>query len=656
MRSTFLAAALLASYTYLFSQTRNELDSLNQLCRNYICVDTITFDSLSSSIIESAKANEYFSQWGQAMAYKGYAKICIGQFKSAIPILKGSIALYEREKDVNGKIKSLSYLIACHNSLSQADSSLYYNKLQLDLAKSIADSLLIATASLAKAGIHTGLAQNDSIVASALLGLKYLGDSDNNNLRAGLNTSLGNAYYQNEDYETALKYFLIAKRFYESFSSPSISLIYNNLGVCFSKLSVPDSSFYYFEKSIELNKKNNQTYYLAYNYQGIAEAYNEVGDCDNAIRYNLLSKSLSENLGEKRSLAGVLSNLTKCYVKTGDLNKAIESAKSAIALTEETGDMDKQADAYFLLSEAYRAQGKYKEAYQAHKSFYSLDSLLLNRDKQTTIASLETEYQTEKKEAEIASLSQQASIQALEIQQKNQTIIIGLIAVVFVLAAIYFLVKQREAKRKQSQTELEQRFLRSQLNPHFISNALVAVQSFMLKNDAESAALYLTKFSKLMREILENSRKEFIPVEEEINMLKNYLDIHKLRLGSFDFVIEMDENIDPEVDTIPPMFVQPFVENAIEHGLSNQSKEGKIELKFKKVGDYISIEVADNGKGLYSKEKVDDHVSLSTTIIKERMELFNKSLRNKIQLVIANLKNENGEISGTRVELMVPFS
>ncbi len=222
------------------------------------------------------------------------------------------------------------------------------------------------------------------------------------------------------------------------------------------------------------------------------------------------------------------------------------------------------------------------------------------------------------------------------------------------MAAIYFIYKQRETKKQQSQTELEQRFLRSQLNPHFISNALVAVQSFMLKNDSESASLYLTKFSKLMREILENSRKEFIPVDEEVSMLKNYLDIHKLRLGSFDYSIDLDENIDPEVDTIPPMFVQPFVENAVEHGISNRS-EGKINLTFKKEAEYISIEINDNGKGLIATKNL-DHNSLSSTIIKERMELFNRSLERKIELVIANLKNENGEVNGTKVELKVPFS
>ena len=255
--------------------------------------------------------------------------------------------------------------------------------------------------------------------------------------------------------------------------------------------------------------------------------------------------------------------------------------------------------------------GRFQEVASSYEILRTHEKELYTTRQSNQLSFARAKYETEKKEAEIASLSQKSFIQALEIRQKNQALIIGLIVFLFVLAAIFFLYKQRETKKQQSQIELEQRFLRSQLNPHFISNALVAVQSFMLKNDTETAALYLTKFSKLMREILENSRKEFIPVGEEINMLKNYLDIHKLRLGTFDFSIELDETIDPETDTIPPMFVQPFVENAVEHGISGLTEGGKIDLIFRKEGDYISISINDNGQGLQNNNSV-EHTSLST--------------------------------------------
>ncbi|MEP4597850.1 MAG: histidine kinase, partial [Cyclobacteriaceae bacterium] len=241
-------------------------------------------------------------------------------------------------------------------------------------------------------------------------------------------------------------------------------------------------------------------------------------------------------------------------------------------------------------------------------------------------------------------------------QQKNQTMLIGVVVFLLLAAVIYFIYREKNLRNQRSQTELEQRFLRSQLNPHFIFNALLAIQNFMLKNDGPKAALYLTKFSKLMREILESSRQEFIPLESEVELITNYLDIHKMRLNdAFNYSIEIDDQIDPETDTIPPMFVQPFVENAIEHGMADKKEGGLIEIKFQKTENHISIEILDNGKGLISTESK-NHKSLASTIIRERMALFNKTLKNKIQLVLDNIQNEDGEIQGTKAELKVPFS
>jgi sensor histidine kinase YesM len=126
---------------------------------------------------------------------------------------------------------------------------------------------------------------------------------------------------------------------------------------------------------------------------------------------------------------------------------------------------------------------------------------------------------------------------------------------------------------------------------------------------------------------------------------------------SFDYTIEVNENIDLETDAIPPMFVQPFVENAIEHGIINAKAQGMIRLKLSKVGEYISIEISDNGGGiLQQKQELKEHTSLSTTIIQERMALLNKSLKKKIELVWDNILNERGEVDGTKVELKVPYS
>ncbi|MEO1255234.1 MAG: histidine kinase, partial [Bacteroidota bacterium] len=276
-------------------------------------------------------------------------------------------------------------------------------------------------------------------------------------------------------------------------------------------------------------------------------------------------------------------------------------------------------------------------------------------DRESVIDELSIQYETEKKEAEIKSLSQQAEIQALQIRQRNQAIGIGVALFILIIVILYFLNAQRDAKKQRKQIELEQRFLRSQLNPHFISNALVAVQSSLLEKDIASAENYLTTFSRLMREMLENSRAEQIPIEDEVSMLRDYLEINKKRLKSgFDFFIEVADEIDQEFDTIPPMLIQPFVENAIEHGIAPKDENLVIDISFHKEESGIRVIVKDNGGGLKEAKVDSSKESLSTQIIKERLALFNQSLKEKMSLSIQNWKDEKQGRIGLEVTLKIP--
>jgi tetratricopeptide (TPR) repeat protein len=639
-------------------QSREHLDSLNALAKGYACREITKSDSIADQVIQQAKPKHPLPL-AYALKVKGQNRICSGEFPLAILLLKQSVALFKKHTDSKGEAEAYGNLTASHRSLSQLDSAKMYNKLHLGIAIELKDSVLLMAGYQLKCGIHTLLAENDSVIFYAVRGLELVEQTKDRRYEGNLLTSIGNAYYQNEDYKPALDYYLRASRVSTiAINKQTLNLLYHNIASCKTKLSQLDSAVIYFEKAILLSKELNNKYNLAYNYQGIADAFFNKADYEKAIQYNLLSKALSEELKEKRSLATVLSNLSACYTRIKKPTLAITSAKQAILIDQEIGDLDKEADAHWLLSEAYTNAGDYKSAMQSFKQFYSIDSAILNGEKSKAMFELETKYQTEKKDLEIANLAQQASIKDLEIKQKNQALIIGFVSVLLIAGFIYFIYRQRSLETKQMQTALEQRFLRSQLNPHFISNALMAVQNFMLKNQAEKAAIYLAKFAKLMREILENSRKEFIPVEDEIQMLTNYLDIHRVRMNeAFDYVIEVDESIDREADAIPPMFVQPFIENAIEHGVINAKARGMIKLKLVKAGEYIAIEITDNGGGL--TQPIEDHkghISLSTTIIQERMASFNKSLKNKIELVLGNIVNENGDVGGTKVELKVPYS
>jgi tetratricopeptide (TPR) repeat protein len=560
------------------------------------------------------------------------------------------------------KVDSLTAL--CDAFLGMAD---------LDSAKNIANKLLkyseeknYNTGIIQSYGYLTMIYQrqgnNAKAIASTKHAISYIDKTGNRQQMAISYTNIGAILYKDGQYDAALEYMEKANNYFASTKNGARTSILYNISSIYIRMGKPLEEI--IQKTEIAEKKaradlDTALIYSVLNNKGLAyvnnsQNINEARDCfKESLRLQKMF-STEEPISKGFSYAG----LGDVYLHMKRYHLALQYNDSAIAAFTKMRHKFGLRDAYESRKNILEGKGNYKQAFEALGMLNLLKDTLYDEQRSQQLSQVRTEYETEKKEAEIASLSQQSSIQSLEIRQKNQAIIIGLVVMLFVLSAAYFIYRQRSLKSQQSQTELEQRFLRSQLNPHFISNALMAVQNFMLKNETSKAASYLAKFSKLMREILENSRQEFILVEDEIEMLTNYMDIHKLRMDdAFEYKIILDDTVDPETDTIPPMFVQPFVENAIEHGIVNTKDKGLIELNFVKIGEYISIEIKDNGEGLSSSsQKTDDHTSLSTTIIRERMDLFNKSLKNKIQLLLGDYSNDQGEVLGTKVELKVPFS
>jgi len=193
------------------------------------------------------------------------------------------------------------------------------------------------------------------------------------------------------------------------------------------------------------------------------------------------------------------------------------------------------------------------------------------------------------------------------------------------------------------------------MNPHFIFNSLTSVQNFIITHDEIKASIYLSRFSDLVRSILNNSMVEQITLEEEIATIENYLELQKVRFtDKFDYSIEVDKTINPENILIPPMLAQPFIENSIEHGFKNKKTKGRILIRFKMDKDKILYEVEDDGIGREKAQEIkqkhlSDHKSLATTLTQERINVLNKKLKHKIKLEIIDLKNEKGEATGTRV-------
>ncbi|MGZ4060807.1 MAG: sensor histidine kinase, partial [Bacteroidia bacterium] len=227
---------------------------------------------------------------------------------------------------------------------------------------------------------------------------------------------------------------------------------------------------------------------------------------------------------------------------------------------------------------------------------------------------------------------------------------------------IYYVKRTEEEKTLLNKkiSEVELKAIRAQMNPHFIFNSINSIQHYILINDSDMAYRYLSKFSKLIRNVLENSKHEVITLHKEIETIELYVELEKLRFeNKFDHQIIVDPSIDILSYGISPLLIQPYVENAIWHGLMHKQAKGLLTIRFAEETKLIRCTIEDNGVGRafseeLKKNKTSAHRSLALSLNKERLEIIGHLFQNKLQVIITDLTDENNMPCGTRVEVEIP--
>jgi LytS/YehU family sensor histidine kinase len=234
-----------------------------------------------------------------------------------------------------------------------------------------------------------------------------------------------------------------------------------------------------------------------------------------------------------------------------------------------------------------------------------------------------------------------------------------LLAFIAFLVFRYFLSSSRKnALAKVRIADLERSALQAQMNPHFIFNSLNSIQSYIANNENEKASRYLAKFSRLVRATLNNSRSGKISLDEEIEAVTHYLELEKMRFKEkFDYDITIDDDIVTSEIQLPPMLIQPYLENAIIHGLAQTRSKGRISLYYLLIGNYLVVTVTDNGIGIEQSKKLKEgntslHKSVGMTITQKRLEMLDEGNRdNKVK--IEEVKDRLDEVIGTKVEVKI---
>lgn len=318
-----------------------------------------------------------------------------------------------------------------------------------------------------------------------------------------------------------------------------------------------------------------------------------------------------------------------------DLRQIKEANKwmdTALVLVNDIKDSSGKMMMYYGASELYSSAGNIKKAFETFRIHTKMKDSVWNIEKVKKVNELEQKYDKVKNEKMI-----------FELEKTKQLYTFLIIGGLLSLLALIFFFRQRSLLNKQKIMQTEQRLNRARINPHFFFNALASLQNVSLEEKSPKTTVFISRFAKIMRQSLESTYEELVSIESEIEFITHYLELQKLRFpNKFDFQFHVDDSLEINELQIPGMIIQPFVENAIEHGFKKIEYKGMITISFCDENDTITINILDNGVGKNFDTKDKTHKSRAMQIVKDRLYLFNKQNKSNATYQIEDVVDQDG--------------
>lgn len=456
----------------------------------------------------------------------------------------------------------------------------------------------------------------------------------------------------------------IAKR---SLITPKITDLNSKIAQTYSASGALSEAESYYKSSLDLATKENKE-------RAVKEKI-KVADFNSANQaYSNEIKLRKESLQDIEAIEAdtIIDNesdytLQKQHYKIGnayylkkEYDAAIPYLQQSIIEADKRKDLVVEKDAKRKLSEVYRDAGEFEKALKAYEDYtQSVEKLYIKKEQQITQAARFSkniaEQQNRIESLESDRQLSESRYQLNQEQNKRQTLIIySLIGGVLLLLLVAYVMFKFIKQQKLANNLLALKSLRSQMNPHFIFNALNSVNSFIATNDERTANKYLSDFSKLMRAVLENSEENFIPLSKEIELIELYTKLEHFRFkDKFDYSLTVDEKIVVSDYTIPPMLLQPYIENAVWHGLRYKKEKGHLTIAIQKQShDTIAIRITDDGIGRKQSKALKTHNqkkqnSKGMGNIEKRVSILNAMYKDKVDVLITDFNTEGD--TGTQV-------
>lgn len=680
------------------SETQKIIDSLQEILKGKI-EDTIRINTLNLLSWNLGIAGERQKARETAeTAYKLADKLDYKQGKAGalnnIGILEwGSGNLNEAMEQFNNAAKlneeigdklglgfNFNNIGNIHYSKSEYTEALTYYKLALKVFEEVGSTKWIANTYNNLSSTFEVQGNYPEALKYLFSGLKMLREKGDKDLMPIFYLNIGNIYLNMENYPEALKnfqtYLGVAR---EIGHKGHIVGAYGAIGRLYEKQGNYKEALANFsialKGEIELGNKG----LIAQIYASFGSVYLHQSNYTEALKsYTAAVKIFQET--------GVNDNLADAYINIGDIlarqaaleknqetrNKkyieAIQIINKGLSLARNTGAKENIKFGYRVLSDVYKGIYDYKKALEYNDLYVKIKDSIVNNETTRKLEQLRTQYEVEKS-VEEEKIKNQAALaeQKAELKRKNELLITGFALLAIITFFIAILIRQRNQRKRaidkaetgHKMAELELQSLRAQLNPHFMFNSLNAIQDLIVNENNDKSHLYLSRFSKLLRMLLDNASQPFVSVKQEIDFLELYLSLENLRIPDLQFSIEKDPKINTEERMIPNMMLQPYIENAIWHGLSNKKGDRRLQIRIHENSNATEFEIEDNGIGRKKAAELkklyrQGHHSKGMELLSKRFSLLSKEYGAAIHTTVTDLGN--GEATGTLVKIDVPFT
>lgn len=421
-----------------------------------------------------------------------------------------------------------------------------------------------------------------------------------------------------------------------------------------------------YNRKVEVAEELDDDTLIAQAYEQIAETFEKENNLDSALIAENMALEKINSAGDTATEVKKKNKISSLYLRKDEPKEAIDILKESLAIAQKIGEVDAQAKAHELLAQGYEKQGKIDLALFHYKRARVLQDTLAAKKAREFKSILSQSEQIAVKDKKIATLEKEQELQGEKIKslqeresfQRRIMTLLGL-GLLIVSVSAFLVIRSNRARRRSNQL-LALKSLRSQMNPHFIFNSLNSINGFIARHDDRTANKYLSDFSKLMRTVLDNSQLDFVSLATELEVLQLYVKLEHFRFGDkFDYELNIDPTLRQEQIEIPPMLVQPYIENAIWHGLRYKPEKGYLKIDIESRGEQLRVKIEDDGIGrkqstLLKTRNQKSHKSTGLKNTTQRVNIINELYGASLSVEIEDIFPEK-EHTGTRVVIQMPM-